>query len=716
MIEVDERAELGLSGMVAQLPHLANDKNAVLKLALEDYEKRREGGERPSAVRFAARFPACRTRLANLLLAREAAEANGIFDSPASAGEAEAATHGPAWPEAGDRLLGFTLLEELGRGSFSRVYLARESALGDRLVALKVSLEGKDLPDAAAEAEILGRLPHPGIVPIYSIQRDVQLGFSVVCMPYLGNTTLRDVLAFVYFGPARPARAWVILEAAADWSAADGPPPGAPSPIFQTGSYVDGVLELGSQLADALGFAHERNILHRDLKHSNVLVRPDGRPMLLDFNLSDDQTGPGKQVLGGTVLYMSPEQLRATASGPDRRPCLLDGRADLYALGVMLYELLAGDHPFISWKGPELKLGEEGLRDLLKTRQALGPRSLRRLNPLIDKRLAGVIEKCLAPDPRDRFQSAAELSAALRECLEPEYRVRRWLRGRRPRTFALAGLVVAAAALLALAASIVLPSNGRQLDQGIRALQAGNYERAVDLLTQAVAQENSFRGHMARARAYQKLGRFQQGLDDFRLADKLQPSGHTKACIAYCYSRLETPLHDGAIAYYQIALKKSYVTAGIHNNLAVSMFLFSTASDLDAKNSLRRAIALDPSFQLAHYNFFKVEVDMARDVNSKAKVTLEGVKCLENAFATGPASGQMHADAARLFLMAEHVEPLWKDRALYHFRRAIMLGQRPAFSLMDNDPRFREVVRETPLGHASEPPSRIQDPFLSIDE
>ena len=101
---------------------------------------------------------------------------------------------------------------------------------------------------------------------------------------------------------------------------------------------------LGAQLADALAFLHRRTIYHRDLKPSNVLLCPDGRPMLLDFNLSADPRA-GRERFGGTLPYMSPEQVLATFD-PERGAAPVDGLSDLFSLGVILFELLAGRQPF----------------------------------------------------------------------------------------------------------------------------------------------------------------------------------------------------------------------------------------------------------------------------------------------------------------------------------------------------------------------------------
>src|SRR4029077_12001192 len=235
--------------------------------------------------------------------------------------------------------VGFRVVRELGRGAFARVYLATEPALGGRSVVLKIGMRG------TAEAEILGRLRHDNIVPVYAMRQDMLTGMTVVCMPYLGATTLADVLEYAFARPGMPANAAILLQAAkpkAEEEESLGPL--KPSPILRSGTYVEGVLDMGVQLAEALAFVHERKIYHRDLKPTNVLVRPDGRPMLLDFNLSFDEQAQ-QQTLGGTLIYMAPEMLRVIEE-KNAGPCLLDGRSDLYSLGVILYEMLSGEHPF----------------------------------------------------------------------------------------------------------------------------------------------------------------------------------------------------------------------------------------------------------------------------------------------------------------------------------------------------------------------------------
>jgi serine/threonine protein kinase len=163
----------------------------------------------------------------------------------------------------GESFVGFELLRELGRGGFARVYLAREAALGDRTVVVKVS------PSGTTEALTLGRLAHPNIVPVFSVRADARTKRSAVCMPYLGEATLADVLARVKARPALPRHAHVILDAARGGSAA-GPLPDVPRApaserLLQQGSYVEGIRHLAVQLLDALDFMHREGVFHLDL-------------------------------------------------------------------------------------------------------------------------------------------------------------------------------------------------------------------------------------------------------------------------------------------------------------------------------------------------------------------------------------------------------------------------------------------------------------------
>lgn len=165
-------------------------------------------------------------------------------------------------------------------------------------------------------------------------------------MPYLGEATLSDVLDTASLGSRMPCQATTILAIARRFTRLNVIPEAAAVADLRLvrSDYIGGVVHLMAQLSAALDHAHRRGILHRDLKPSNILLAPSGHPMLLDFNLASDTERDAVR-LGGTLPYMSPEQLRATVLQPDP-DAPADARWDIFSLGVIMYELLTGRLPF----------------------------------------------------------------------------------------------------------------------------------------------------------------------------------------------------------------------------------------------------------------------------------------------------------------------------------------------------------------------------------
>ena len=333
----------------------STEKSRLIDEAFTEYKHLCAAGVEVDPDAFCARFPDCQTSLRRQLEVHRELEANpGVWDGL------------DRWPALGESHFGFELEQELGRGAFARVYLAREAAIGNRQVVLKVSLHADD------EVDLLGNLKHPNIVQVHSARTDKESGFTVVCMPFLGGATLLPVVESIAGRKSLPDRADVFLAGAKDDRIA-AESIAAPARALRHGTYLDGVLYLGERLASALAFVHERGILHRDLKPSNIVLCPNGEPVLIDFNLAYDRS-MAEHRLGGTLPYMPPELLSALSRHRKDEPVLADNRTDLYALGVILYELLAGAHPF----GPvPLKLKTTEARDFLLGRQKQGPLPLR---------------------------------------------------------------------------------------------------------------------------------------------------------------------------------------------------------------------------------------------------------------------------------------------------------------------------------------------------
>ncbi|HLW64274.1 MAG TPA: protein kinase [Gemmataceae bacterium] len=353
------------------------------------------------------------------------------------------------FPEAGGRFLGFQLLAEIGRGAFARVFLARQISLADRLVVLKLSAAPH------GESQKLARLQHTNIVPIYSAHQD--RAYHAVCMPYFGAVTLDRLLRRMKRSLALPKTGQELVELLSDPATSELPQnvadiAGRPEvhDQFEKLNYVDAVVWIASRLAAGLAHAHARGIVHRDLKPANILLADDGQPMLLDFNVAASTTGRVRA--GGTPLYMPPEQLESFCQGEPKA----DVGSDLYALGIVLFELLTGQHPYSMKPRPLTDVIQEMLAE-----RKLPPPPPRRLNPEITPAVDAIVRRLLDPDQKRRYQSARQLqedfdahlaNQPLPHTREPSWseRLRKWRR-RHSR------LAVGGAVALAVGVFLLLP-------------------------------------------------------------------------------------------------------------------------------------------------------------------------------------------------------------------------------------------------------------------
>jgi serine/threonine protein kinase len=269
---------------------------------------------------------------------------------------------------------GYVILDFLGKGTMGKVYKARHRMMG-RVVALKVldpryvSSE-RTLARFQREMQLVGRLDHPNVVRAFDADRVVDCHF--IAMEYAAGLTLDD-----------------LLKAKGALAPAD-------------------VVYYGSQAADGLAHAHARGVLHRDIKPSNLLLTEGRKVKILDFGLGTlveredlpaELTAAGITV--GTPDYISPEQARTLK---------LDGRSDLYSLGCTMYHLLSGQLPF---KG-------ESSMDCIIGRIMGKAIPISEVKPGLPPRLIQTLEKLMATDPDDRFQTADEAATALRSLLRPK--------------------------------------------------------------------------------------------------------------------------------------------------------------------------------------------------------------------------------------------------------------------------------------------------------
>jgi serine/threonine protein kinase len=309
---------------------------------------------------------------------------------------------------SGSRIGDFELLDVLGEGACGFVYLARQTTLA-RFVALKVS----NL--VASESRTLAMLEHDHIVQVFSEAVDWQRGMRLLCMQLVPGTTLGKVIRYwQQSGSDFGQRSGAALLTAVESLSPDWLPIAQPSlrdrDQLMRSDPVDTVAWLGARLAEALEHAHGYQVLHRDVKPENILISRLGRPYLADFHLAGGQAPGDAAVVGGSPRYMAPEHLKAMAAGAHGEGTTVDQRADIYALGLVLFELLSMRLPV--GEGLPARLTIPQLADLAAARQR--PVVVQDLLPDAAREAMGpVLERCLDANPEQRYPRAADLAADL---------------------------------------------------------------------------------------------------------------------------------------------------------------------------------------------------------------------------------------------------------------------------------------------------------------
>jgi serine/threonine protein kinase len=271
----------------------------------------------------------------------------------------------------GQTISHYKILEKLGEGGMGVVYKAQDTKL-DRFVALKflpphVAASSDDKARFLQEAKAVASLAHPNICTIYSVEEEE--GKAFIVMEYVEGKTLKDL------DQNRPLKQ---------------------------------AIEIGIQVADGLAAAHEKGIVHRDIKPDNIMIRKDGRVQIMDFGLAKLRgvsrlTKEGTTV--GTAGYMSPEQVQGLET---------DHRTDIFSLGVVLYEMFAGESPF------------KGVHETAISYEIVNvdPVPLSAVKPDTDSQLDAIVLECLEKEPSERYQSVAEVAKELRRFKRESSRTR----------------------------------------------------------------------------------------------------------------------------------------------------------------------------------------------------------------------------------------------------------------------------------------------------
>lgn len=319
--------------------------------------------------------------------------------------------------DSGQHVDDFDLLMALGRGAFARVFLARQRSM-QRMVAVKISR------DHGTEPQTLAQLDHDYIVRVFDQRVAQDLELKLLYMQYIPGGTLLGVLRRVRDTPADARNGRLLLDeidAVLDAKGGLRPTDSSVRDEISRLSWPETVAWLGRRLADALDYAGRHGVLHRDIKPANVLLTAEGVPKLADFNISFSEQVSGASPVayfGGSLAYMSPEQLRACQPSSATTAADLDTRSDLYALGVMLWELLTGRRPFADDAAADTDLD----RMVATRHRGVELTALDQLPANCPAALRRVLLTCLEPDPDRRWPTGAELAQQLELCLDPHAR------------------------------------------------------------------------------------------------------------------------------------------------------------------------------------------------------------------------------------------------------------------------------------------------------
>jgi serine/threonine protein kinase len=374
-------------------------------LLYEEFHIRRQVGEDVEIEEYQQRFPAQASELARLIDGSATYQSTTLVAPRSKIGF-----------QIGDVIDDFDLKAQLGEGAFAKVFLAYQRSM-QRLVALKISADRGDEP------QTLAQLNHPHIVRVFDQRRIPQKNQRLLYMEFLAGGTLHDILAYVRTTPKEQrsgAEMLAAIDKMLERRGADRIESSARR-LLQSASWPQAVAWIGARLADALAAAHARGVLHRDIKPANVLLGADASPRLADFNVgfcSKVEGATPQSFFGGSLVYMSPEQLEAYNPAHERKAADLDGRSDVYSLGVTLWELLTGERPFAddrmdgAWSVALLAVTN-------RRRGGLPAKALAAVPPGCPDSLVRALLRCLDPDPAKRFADAAALARVLDLSLYP---------------------------------------------------------------------------------------------------------------------------------------------------------------------------------------------------------------------------------------------------------------------------------------------------------
>jgi len=602
------------------------------------------------------------------------------------------------WPEPGELLQRYLILEELGRGAIARVYLCREEELGGRLVVVKLSFGYSQF-----EASLLGQLDHPNIVPVHTAEFVQETGAFLICMPFVGRSTFADLVALAFAEKKSPSSN-TLSEAARYWltdSDRNALNLHGLDQHRQSGeNYLDAAVALGKKLAEALQYAHARGVVHGDIKPSNVLLSFGGEPLLFDFNLGRELSaleGP----TGGTLPYMAPELVEAiSAPSCDALPNPSPS-SDIYSFGALLFELVCGRPPVEPAESESLS--EPPAQDLYHRMKAGHP-DASDLNTNVNRTLNQLINDCLQFCSEDRPSTMQEVVERLQyERFARRKFGRSLLRNKKKYAFGF-GLLTLTVVMLGCFVVTRAPYSARMYQQAVQDSESGELQASVAKLDRILVKDSQHvPARLLRAQNHLVLGEFPAAKSDLEEIRKESRSPEAMALIGYHFNL--TNDHSLAVPWYESYLSEGNQSPEVLNNLGMSLFL-GKGSSIDRRSRLKKAYgflkkagAMAPNSVDIRRNVVRLEFEMVQSgLGEEVPIDPSKIEWLCKRY---PGDGEVNAMAFHLYCFWMEYEPSYSSLALVKLERSILLGTAPSletlakaqqFALLRQEARYAELI------------------------
>jgi hypothetical protein len=470
---------------------------------------------------------------------------------------------------SGKRIGEYIIVEEIGQGGMGAVFLAIQTSL-NRYVALKVlpfglTLDNKAVKRFQNEAKIIAKFNHPHIVPVFSsgVEEGVYY-IAMACIPGLSLNKIIEGLKHHSFHEIRASTIKNIISTRPDFmrfnfdlknSGLDESIMSQRDPSFWDNSYLKFILTIFSEVADALNYAHRNDIYHGDIKPSNIILTPEGIPMIVDFGLAKDMkaiaTTQSKE-FAGTIGYASPEQIREN---------MVDEKSDIWSLGVTLYELISLNHPF----------GGKTISEIIDKILNSEPPSLRKQIKKIPKEVEAIIFKCMEKNPKGRYSSMTMLREDLKNFMESKpikarpvgimNRMYKWIKRHPLISLLTFGLLLT----LIIASSLFLNKKiNDYINNGYTFYEEGKHDKALYSFNEALDFLKQIPFSKQRQKeVFYKLGDVWLGKGDheraisyYKKAIEIDPK-YSQAIVGLGDAYVELGFYDEAIKFYKSAIELS---------------------------------------------------------------------------------------------------------------------------------------------------------------